>query len=227
LSLARRHRCAVSIATLACAMSLGSVAMAADPDMPPPGASAREPSPSGPRVALRSGVAVPFGSAFNASGALSDTITGYVPVRLDVGYRIARHFYVGVDAQLAVLLPNNCPPGASCTGTNVRFGGMLAVHVLPGSVIDPWVGLGMGYERLNVSRTVDGTTGEISASGVELLNFDLGMDLRPTRELRIGPVISSTFTRYTRVAVNGDSTTDFDPSLHAWVLLGFRGAFDL
>jgi hypothetical protein len=85
----------------------------------------------------------------------------------------------------------------------------------------------MGYERLNVSRTVDGTTGEISASGVELLNFDLGMDLRPTRELRIGPVISSTFTRYTRVAVNGDSTTDFDPSLHAWVLLGFRGAFDL
>jgi hypothetical protein len=85
----------------------------------------------------------------------------------------------------------------------------------------------MGYERLVVSRTVDGSTGEIAARGLELVDLDIGVDLRPTRSLRIGPVLSSSLARYTRVSINGTSTTDFDPALHAWVLLGFRGAYDL
>ena len=38
-----------------------------------------EPSASGLRFGLRTGVALPFGSAFSGSGSLSDTITGYVP----------------------------------------------------------------------------------------------------------------------------------------------------
>jgi len=227
MMLARSRPRALSIATFACAMSCGSVAVAADADVRVSSTPVREPPPYGPRIALRSGVAVPFGSAYTASGALSDTITGYVPLRLDVGYRIARHFYVGVDAQLATILPNACPLGATCSGSNVRFGAMAAYHLLPGSVVDPWLGLGMGFERLSVSRTVDGTTGEISARGLELLDLDLGVDLRPTRALRIGPVLSSTFSRYTRVAINGNATSDFDPSLHAWVLIGFRGAYDL
>ncbi len=218
---------ATSIATLACVLTFGSVARASDADVPESPRVAREPTPSGPRIALRSGVAVPFGSAYTASGALSDTITGYVPLRLDVGYRIARHFYVGVDAQLATILPNACPSGGSCSGSDARFGVMAAYHVLPGSVVDPWFGVGMGYERLGVSRTVDGSTGEISARGLELIDIDIGLDLRPTRSFRIGPVLSSSFTRFTRVSINGSSTTDFDPALHAWVLLGFRGAYDL
>ena len=209
-------------------MLLGQVASAADADKPAtPAASEREPSPSGPRIALRSGVAVPFGAAYRFGGALSDTIAGYVPLRLDVGYRVARHFYVGVDAQLAAILPNACPADASCSGTNVRFGAMAAYHLLPGRLVDPWLGLGMGFERLDVTRTVDGTSGEISARGLELLDIELGVDLRPTRALRVGPVIASSFTRYTRIVINGNSTTDFDPAIHAWVLLGFRGAFDL
>jgi hypothetical protein len=203
----------------------GSIASASDVTMSP-GAS-REPTPSGPRIALRSGVAVPFGYAFTASGALSDTITGYVPLRLDVGYRIARHYYIGVDAQLATVLPNACPVGGSCSGSDLRFGVMAAYHLLPGSVVDPWLGLGTGYEHLRVSRTVDGSTGKISARGLELLDLDIGVDVRPTRSLRLGPVLSSSIARYTRVSLNGSSTSDFDPALHAWVLLGFRGAYDL
>jgi len=225
MSLRSLCRAVAAFATFGVVSTVTLSAAASDPEEPT--RPSREPSPSGPRIALRTGVAVPFGSAYTASGALSDTITGYVPIRLDVGYRIARHLYIGADVQLATILPNACPSGGSCTGSDVRFGAMVAYHLLPGAILDPWIGLGMGYERLNVSRTVDGSTGEVSARGLELADIDIGLDVRPTRSFRLGPVLSSSFTRFTRVAINGVATTDFDPAVHAWVLLGFRGAFDL
>jgi hypothetical protein len=104
---------------------------------------------------------------------------------------------------------------------------MAAFHVLPSRVIDPWVGVGMGFEWLSTSRTVDGTTVDINARGLELVDLELGADIRPTPFFRIGPVLSASVARYTRIAVNGTDTTDFEPSLHSWVMLGVRGAFDM
>jgi outer membrane protein len=213
--------------TVILATSLTCHVAAADVDEPGPPPPGHEVTPSGPRLALRSGVAVPFGPAYTASGALSDTITGYVPLRVDVGYRIARRFYIGANAELATILPNQCPAGASCSGTHIRFGVMAAYHYLPASLVDPWIGVGMGYERLTVSRTVDGTTGEISASGLELVDLELGMDLRLWRSFRFGPVVSGALGQYTRIAINGVPTSDFDAAPHAWVLVGLRGAYDL
>lgn len=202
-------------------------ALASAADQPVANASHETQRPSGVRLALRSGVAAPLGEAFVASGALSDTITGYVPLRLDLGYRIAHHFYVGVAAQLATIVPNGCPLRSSCSGTNSRFGVMVAYHALPTRTFDPWVGVGMGFEMLSTSRSLDGTKVDIAARGFELLDVELGADVRPSRALRIGPVISTSIARYTTITVNGTPTSDFDTSLHAWVMLGLRGAFDL
>lgn len=185
------------------------------------------PKPSGLRLALRTGLALPLGQAFTASGLMSDTITASVPVRLDVGYRFARHFYAGGAAQIATIIPNGCPSGSSCSGTDVRFGLMVAYHARPTRTVDPWLGAGVGYEILDVSRSVGGSSVDISARGIEVLDLELGVDLRPTRSLRLGPVLSSSIGKYTRVAVNGTPTADFDTATHAWVMLGFRGAFDL
>lgn len=194
---------------------------------PTPPATPDLPRPSGLRVALRTGLALPFGEAFTASGQLTDTITGYVPVRLDVGYRFAHLFYIGGVAQIAKVIPNGCPSGSSCSGTDTRFAFMVAYHLRPTSTLDPWFGAGMGYEALKVSRSVDSSSVDISTRGFELLDLELGLDLRPTPSLRLGPVLSSSIGSYSRVAVNGTRTADFDTSTHAWVMLGFRGAFDL
>ena len=218
---------ALPLSLIAGVMLVSASAEATEAEQPMATTASREPSPSGPRVGLRSGLAVPVGTAFTSSGAMYETMSGYVPLRLDVGYRIASHFYIGANAQLAVVLPKACPSGASCTGGDGRVGVMAAFHLLPHGVVDPWVGVGMGFEWLTVSRTVDGTTVDINARGLELVDFELGADLRPTPFFRIGPVLSSSVARYTRIAVNGTETSDFEPSLHSWVMLGVRGAFDM
>lgn len=217
------------IATLAAvgAMTLSTVA-AADEDRPAASAPAKPaPSASGFRVALRTGVAVPLGEAFVSSGSLATIITGYVPLRLDIGYRFAHHFYFGVAGQLALIMPNGCPGGSDCSGSNTRLGVMVAYHLLPAGDFDPWLAVGMGYERLSVSREASGTRVDISARGLELLDVELGADIRASRTLRFGPVLSTSAGRYTTVSVNGSPTRDFDASLHAWVMLGLRGAFEL
>jgi opacity protein-like surface antigen len=214
----------VTLLLSAAAVSVASTAIATETEEPH---VAPRVSPSGPRVALRSGFALPVGSAFYASGSLSDTVTGYVPVRLDVGYRFRDRYYVGLLGQLAQIVPNACPSGASCSGSDTRVGLMAAAHLFPDRTLDPWLGLGMGYELYDVTRTVDGTKAHIGAKGFELLTADLGLDVRTTRGLRLGPVLSTSIGQFTEVTVNEVTTKDFQTQLHAWVLLGLRGAYDL
>jgi opacity protein-like surface antigen len=218
--------CAAWVAAVM-ASSQGAAAADSEPEAPSPPPRADEPSASGLRIGLRTGMALPVGDAFVSSGPLTDTIRAYVPLRLDLGYRIARHFYVGADVQLAALVPNNCPSGASCSGHDIRFGALVAYHLLPSEKVDPWIAAGMGFEMLNISRSSGGANVDFSARGLELLDVELGADIRPNASLRLGPVLSSSIGRFARVSVNGASTADFDTALHAWVMLGFRGAFDL
>lgn len=203
-----------------------STAASADeqgPASPPTG----EVAPSGPRIGLRTGVGLPIGSAFAGSGGLSDTISAYVPLRLDLGYRIERHFYVGIDGQVATIVPNNCTTGFSCSGTDTRIGVMVAYHLLPTKVIDPYLGIGVGYEVLHTSRSIGEASVDITARGFEVLDAELGADVRLGRAWRIGPVVSGSLGRYTSVAVNGTTSTDFDTLQHVWINIGVRGAFDL
>jgi outer membrane protein len=185
------------------------------------------PPPSGLRIGLRSGLALPIGEAFTAGGALSSTVTGYVPVRLDLGLRYRRHVYVGVVAQLGYVVPAGCPSGGSCSGTDARLGVLLAFHLLPTRLVDPWLGIGMGYETLSITRAMGGASVDFTARGLELLDLEVGADVRPTPALRLGPVLSTSIGRFTKVTLNDVPTRDFDPSLHAWVMLGLRGALDL
>lgn len=217
----------VTAATAGLLLSLCSVGAAAADDTPAGSPRNEEPSASGLRFGLRSGVALPFGSAFTGSGSLSDTITGYFPLRIDIGYRIARHFYVGVDGQLAAVVPAGCTTGFTCSGTDTRVGVMVAYHFAPSSTFDPHVGIGTGYEVLHTSRSIDGAGVDITARGFEMLDLEAGADVRPARAWRIGPVLSGSMGRFTSVAVNGTTSTDYATAIHAWAMLGIRGAFDL
>lgn len=220
-------RIATAITFAALSLTLCRPGVAAADDRPTGVAPGEQPSDSGLRFGLRTGVALPFGSAFTGSGALSDTVTGYVPVRIDVGYRFARHFYVGIDGQLAAIVPAGCTTGFTCSGTDTRVGVMIAYHFAPSSAFDPHVGVGTGYEILHTSRSIDSAAVAITARGFEMLDLELGADVRPARAWRIGPVLSGSMGRFTSVAVNGNPSTDYETAMHGWAMLGIRGAFDL
>jgi hypothetical protein len=85
----------------------------------------------------------------------------------------------------------------------------------------------MGYESYGVTRSIDGSKSTIDSKGLELLNVDLGVDYRPYRGLRVGPVLSTSIGQFSELTINDVTTKDFQPQLHAWVLLGVRGAYDL
>jgi hypothetical protein len=144
-----------------------------------------------------------------------------------VGFRIERHFYVGIDGQVAAIVPAGCTGGFSCSGTNTRVGVMVAYHLLPTKVIDPYLGVGVGYEVLHTSRSFGDASVDITARGFEVIDAELGADVRLGRAWRIGPVVSGSLGRYTSVAVNGTTSTDFDTLQHVWINIGVRGAFDL
>jgi hypothetical protein len=187
-----------------------------------------EPAPSGLRVAVRSGVALPIGAIYDASGPLSATVTGYVPMRLDVGFRFAlQRLYVGAAGQLAAIVPNACTGAMKCGGSDARIAAMFALHLLPSRAVDPWIGVGIGYETFSLSREAEGVKVDLAASGIELVDVDAGVDLRPSPHVRLGPVVSATLSRFTSVSVNNAESQDFDPMLHSWILFGLRGAYDL
>ncbi len=223
----RASTLALAFASSAFALALAVPSTALADEQSPPIPQTNDLPASGPRFGVRTGLARPIGSAFAGSSALSDTIYGYVPVRLDAGYRIARHFYVGIDAQLAAIIPAGCTTGFSCSGMDTRLGLMVAYHFLPTKVVDPYVGVGVGYEILETKRSVGTTSVDITARGFELINGDIGADVRIGRSWRVGPVISGSVARYTSVAVNGIYSTDFTTLLHAWAMIGVRGAFEL
>lgn len=185
------------------------------------------PSPTGLRLGLRTGFARPLGLAFNGSGALTDTIHGYVPLRFDVGLRLFDHFYVGALVQHAVVLPDACVGDLSCTGRDTRIGVLAAFHLRPRKLVDPWVGFGFGYEILSSKRSTSSTKLELHAKGIELFDAELGVDFRPSRGLRVGPVVSTCIGQYTTIELNGRNTSDFNTTVHGWVMFALRGAYDL
>jgi hypothetical protein len=184
-----------------------------------------EPGASGLRVSARSGFAAPVGSTFSGSGELRDTMVGLVPIRLDLGARLASHVYVGGGLQIGDVVARGCAEGAHCTGTDVRAFVIAAYHLFPTSILDPWVAIGTGFESLAVRREAAGSALALSARGIELVDGELGTDLRVSR-LRVGPVVSATVSRYTSIVVNGVAASDFEPVAHVWVAFAGRAAYD-
>src|SRR5262245_14477886 len=133
--------------------AIGASATARAQAMPPPVASAQ---PAGMNsvvgrpgfdFGLRLGYAVPMGSV--AQGAnLSDGISGAIPLVLEAGYRFTPNISAGVLLQYAVAQTKNC---SGCSASIFRFGIQGIYNLRTGGSFDPWFGLGVGYEQMNLS----------------------------------------------------------------------------
>jgi hypothetical protein len=127
---------------------------------------------------------------------LSDASSGALPILIDVGWRFLPELYVGLYGQYAPVFLKTyevtCPSGLSCSAQDWRFGVEADYH-FPAVLrpeLDPYVGLGAGYEILQSSfhgphTFLVGTMlvpGVIDASftdrGWEYASLTLGLDWR-------------------------------------------------
>jgi hypothetical protein len=204
---------------------------------------ARLDRPQGFELGLRAGYGVPVGNAFVAFSSqvppvqivtrLSSLIEGQVPIWLDLGYRLRNGLYLGGYAQIGPGIQEQCTP-PDCYFFDLRVGFNARYHFLAGRRVEPWVGLGLGYELLYQQRytTILGTRFSSSAAlhGFEFLNAQVGVDFRVTRQWALAPFFTCAVSQYerltSRTAGAVSSRTDFEKTVHLWLLFGLRVAYN-
>jgi hypothetical protein len=160
-----------------------------------------------------------------------------VPFLAEVGVKVHRMIFFGgygafslggVSSQFANA--QGCTGGSprSCGSLDLRVGLEMQVHFRPDSLVNPWVGYGLGFESVQASASGGGSpsTGE-SFSGFEFARLGGGIDLRVNRYFGLGPFAEIDFGTYTQEHVQG-AQTSVDSSLpntalHEWFTLGVRG----
>lgn len=199
-----------------------------------PAPSAAEPEIRGFQLGVRAG----YGRALASDSAQSLTYQtpALLPLVLDAGYRPSAKVYVGLTAQLALAARTDCGGAAgTCSAKDYRVGPTVQYHFAPRRKIDPWLGVGIGYEILHLRGFFGDPSGYRTRAGFVLLDVQLGADValakgpRTTPPPRIGPFIGLAvgslgsdagyaYGRHVSRAPNGD---------HEWLTIGARGTLDL
>lgn len=187
-----------------------------------PAAAAEE----GFEVGARLGYGIAMGDA--AEGLeMGDFVSGQIPLWLDVGYRIMPALMVGGYLQygfgiLGGDVSDACDAtGADCSASVVRLGAQGQYHFMPWEAVDPWVGLGIGYEW--ASQSIGDAS--FGARGFEFLNLQGGADFAVADGLAVGPFLSFSLGQYSTSWVEDESSDIEETAMHQWLTFGVRGTF--
>ncbi|NOK22449.1 hypothetical protein [Corallococcus carmarthensis] len=184
---------------------------------------------------------------------ITDSAKVSFPIVAELGFRVTPRFYLGVWGSWEPVLTKtnelSCPEGFDCSTYQWRVGPEVRYHIRPGASFDPWIGLGVGLEILK--SHVEGDTQLQVAPGVfvpthvdthvtdrgpTIARLTLGGDVRVTRSLALGPIITASVGQYTvrtgtqTLDITGVGTRDqglapVDDGFHALFTLGLRLAF--
>jgi hypothetical protein len=201
-------------------------------------------------LGARVGYGIPLGETDDGYD-LSDGIAGMIPLQLDVGYRVTSALslggylmygfgFAGDDISRSCDEVDDFPGvSASCYTHDVRLGIQALYHFSPKKNLDPWLGVGLGYEWLTLGFELSGGGEEVDMSvtgkGFEFINLQGGLDFTLTPGFALGPFLSFSVGQYSSSSSScsgslcegsdsGDGDID-DKALHHWLLLGIRGTF--
>jgi hypothetical protein len=202
-------------------------------------AASAEEKASGVALGVRAAYGVPMGPATSANGDdLQKSISGGIPLWFDLGYRVSPRLYIGaffiyefgfLGSEISACQSGG---GVSCDIHDIVFGGNLQLHIRPGKRFDPWIGGGAGYELLSFSASANGRGASASISGFQLLDLQVGGDLRFSSSFVLGPFLSLSFGQYdsmSRTDVQGNKADMCitNTAVHEWLLIGVRGQYAL
>jgi outer membrane protein W len=211
----------------ALAVALLAVAGSAAAQQPP------QPVNPGFGASLRLGYGIPAGAVADGGQDLSAVFSGTLPIQLDVGYRFTPSFSAALFGSYAFgftssQLQDVCRgQGIDCTTHDTRLGIEGFFHLMPGNQVDPWFGIGVGYEWATFTGSASGASADATFKGFEFVNLQLGADWLVAKDFGIGPFVQVTFGEYSTLEAGGTSTDITSKSMHEWIQLGVRGTFNL
>lgn len=197
---------------------------------------------TGIEIDYRMGYGLPAGQATEgADGALSNRFTGMLPLIFGLGYRVHPRVSVGGYFQYGIGFTNDrglhgfCSrPGYSCPSSVVRWGGDVRFRLLPRWRLDPWLGVGMGYEEgsthIHPSNDESASLSDVrvTVSGLEYAHLEAGADYRLFGNLAVGAFATMTVAHYSHETITRAEPGSPPPtsipgrSVHEWMLLGVR-----
>ena len=198
---------------------------------PPPGEWG--PPWAGPSFSFWLGVGLPGGDISNeGDGRLGDLVNSSIPFGGEIAYRFNPAFRTGVFFQLAPLsiAGSACASGDRCDGMDYQFGFDAQIHLAPFRRVDPWVGLGVGWEWMEINATnfTDNIPDRWTYSGVLFPRLSTGLDIPLTPTFTLGPYLSWEAGRFTQVDQESRGSFDINsPAYHGWLEIGVRGNFNL
>lgn len=196
---------------------------------------ARADENSGFQGAIRTGFVLPFGQIYgsgtNSAGlGFGDSVTGFVPIMLEAGFRFNPNVMVGIFGQYAFGIAKNCD-GAACSLSDFTAGIQAHYHFAPQEALDPWVGLGVGYEWLPLSVTTGSFSQDATYRGFQFVNLQFGVDFPVTSTFKLAPYASFALGQYSSGSTSGSAGSGSgdvtNTALHEFLTFGFRGSFNL
>jgi hypothetical protein len=223
------------------ALSAHARAAGAEPsnwDRPPPRAvdGTLPPANRGFQAALRSGLQLPWGEVSDTEGDEISARYGWqVPIVIDVGFKLTKPWFIGAYGGVGYgsigsgnVAEQACSaPGVTCSTLSYQLGVQVQYHVAPSDRLNPWFGLGGGYEWFRQELRASDYSEEQETSGLALLKALLGLDYRYRELFGFGPVIELSLGRFqaTRTFVDGERTHEgpVEPGAwHGFLTLGAR-----
>jgi hypothetical protein len=196
---------------------------------------------------LRVGIGLPVGkagdSALGEGRKLGDLVAWRAPVWVDVAYRVSPSASYGLYGQIGFGASGDlCPDGGKCDWSDLRLGVQGLWRINPGGDTEPWLGLGLGIESLNLQDAesrVDEDSGEAftvrvkeNLLGPELL-LQAGLGLRVDKWLQLGPYAAASLGTYLgdryecefQIPVVCPSGSVNGSAFHAWLGVGLAGRY--
>lgn len=192
---------------------------------------------SGVALGGHAGYAIPFGNVAKDAGPydLNKYIAGALPFVFEIGYRITPKIYVGgyfsfafapTSSDLCARVGGDC----SSSATQLKFGPQVRYSFTPERRFSPWVGVGGGYEVINLSIDQGNANESYTVKGWEFFTGEVGGDIHVARDFVIGPYASFGVGQYfssdKTASTGGSTSSDFkSTSLHEWLTLGMRAQY--
>jgi hypothetical protein len=211
-------------ATALAVLALAHDASAADRDRGTGYLEGIVPAPAGAaEITVGGGYTQPFGQITKGGGNnVEDVANAGGAVEVGIASRMTPWTSVGITGAYEQYATGRTIDTES-SARGALFGINAQYHFAPFRRADPWVKLGVGYRMLWQSPSAGPN---VMYHGFELAKVQVGVDVRASPMLAIGPMIGADLNLLLWQRSNGENTAINDPRVNTFVFAGLQARFD-